>query len=118
MFRRILYISTSKGDEDDVLLEPYVEGERACLRILGGMRNEYSYMYTRVTTDMGAGILFTIFSGRCSEGCQCRPFSALFEQLSVYYGILIFFCRALEIIPTLDTLFYGTNDINKVAWSC
>lgn len=52
---------SSTGNEEDVVLEPCVFGERVCITRPKGELDEYFYFYSVVTKDFKIHIPFTTF---------------------------------------------------------
>lgn len=67
-----LYIS-STINEDDVLLEPCVEGENACVRHPQRVEYGYLFMSTCIIANLGVWVPFTIFEANVLKAINIAP---------------------------------------------
>lgn len=63
----------STGNEEDVVLEPYVDGERVCITRPKGVAGKYFYFYSRVIEDFNICIPFTNFESNLLKTLNVTP---------------------------------------------
>lgn len=64
---------SSTGNEDDVVIEPYVVGEGVCITRPKGVPDEYFYFYSGVIVDFKIRIPFTDFESDLLKTLNVAP---------------------------------------------
>ena len=94
----------STGNEDDVVLEACIPGERVCMSQPKGEQDKWFYFYAKVLEDMFIRIPFTDFKVDVLKmvnvaSSQLRPnswgFIKAFEMI----------CEVLDVTPTIGLFF-------------
>lgn len=108
---------SSTGNEEDVVLERCVDGERVCITRPRGVSGEYFYFYLGVIEDFKICIPFTYFESDLLKTLNIAP-SQLRPNGRGFIKAFEIVCEAVNITPTLGLLFsfFEIKGADKEVW--